>query len=71
MRMRWGMDMSANELMEKYGNFPLSVLKAGEKVLVYCKKCKRELELDEVIDHMMVRDQFPDWHIVHFTIEKG
>jgi hypothetical protein len=65
------MDMSANELMEKYGNFPLSVLKAGEKVLVYCKKCKRELELDEVIDHMMVRDQFPDWHIVHFTIEKG
>jgi|694.fasta_scaffold14399_8 hypothetical protein len=71
MRMRWGMDMSANELMEKYGNFPLSVLKDGEKVLVYCKKCKRELELDEVIDHMMVRDQFPDWHIVHFTIEKG
>jgi hypothetical protein len=69
--MRWGMDMSANELMEKYGNFPLSVLKDGEKVLVYCKKCKRELELDEVIDHMMVRDQFPDWHIVHFTIEKG
>jgi hypothetical protein len=65
------MDMSANELMEKYGNFPLSVLKDGEKVLVYCKKCKRELELDEVIDHMMVRDQFPDWHIVHFTIEKG
>jgi hypothetical protein len=65
------MDMSANELMEKYGNFPLNVLKAGEKVLVYCKKCKRELDLDEVIDHMMVRDQFPDWHIVHFTIEKG
>jgi hypothetical protein len=65
------MDMSANELIEKYGNFPLSVLKDGEKVLVYCKKCKRELELDGVIDHMMVRDQFPDWHIVHFTIEKG
>ena len=71
MRMKWGMGMSANSVMELYGNFPLSVLKAGEKVLVYCKKCKRELELDEVIDHMMVRDQFPDWHIVHFTIEKG
>jgi hypothetical protein len=71
MRMRWGMDMSASKTLELYGNFPLSVLKDGEKVLVYCRKCKRELELDEVIDHMMVRDQFPDWHIVHFTIEKG
>ena len=65
------MDMSANNVMELYGNFPLSVLKAGEKVLVYCRKCKRELELDEVIDHMISTDQNPDGHSVHFTIEKG
>jgi hypothetical protein len=65
------MDMSANNVMELYGNFPLSVLKAGEKVLVYCRKCKRELELDEVIDHMVSTDENPDGHSVHFTIEKG
>lgn len=65
------MDMSANSVMELYGNFPLSVLKAGEKVLVYCKKCKRELDLDEVIDHMVSTDENPDGHNVHFTIEKG
>lgn len=65
------MDMSANSVMELYGNFPLSVLKAGERVLVYCRKCKRELELDEVIDHMISTDQSPDGHSVHFTIEKG
>ena len=69
--MKWGMDMSANNVMELYGNFPLSVLKAGEKVLVYCRKCKRELELDEVIDHMISTDENPDGHSVHFTIEKG
>lgn len=56
------MDMSANSMMD--------IVKDGEKVLVYCKKCKTELELDQVIEHMAVRDQFPDWHIVHFTIEK-
>jgi len=55
---------------EEYGQFPLSEIKSGERVLVYCKKCKKELDLDQVIDHMMVRDQFQDWHIVHFTIEK-
>lgn len=56
------MDMSANSMTD--------IVKDGEKVLVYCKKCKTELELDQVIEHMAVRDQFPDWHIVHFTIEK-
>lgn len=71
MKMRWGMDMSANSVMELYGNFPLSVLKAGEKVLVYCRKCKRELDLDEVIDHMVSTDENPGGHNVHFTIEKG
>jgi uncharacterized alpha-E superfamily protein len=71
MRMRWGMDMSANNTLELYGNFPLSVLKAGEKVLVYCRRCNKELELDQVIDHMMVNDENPDGHSVHFTIEKG
>ena len=69
--MKWGMDMSANNVMELYGNFPLSVLKAGEKVLVYCRKCKRELELDEVIYHMISTDENPGGHSVHFTIEKG
>jgi hypothetical protein len=47
------------------------VLKAGEKVLVYCRKCNAELELDEVIDHMVSTDENPDGHNVHFTIEKG
>jgi uncharacterized alpha-E superfamily protein len=65
------MDMSANSVMELYGNFPLSVLKAGEKVLVYCRKCHTELDLDQVIDHMMINDQNPGGHNVHFTIEKG
>jgi uncharacterized alpha-E superfamily protein len=60
-----------SKTLELYGNFPLSVLKAGERVLVYCRKCKRELELDQVIDHMMVNDQNPDGHSLHFTIEKG
>jgi uncharacterized alpha-E superfamily protein len=65
------MDMSANSVMELYGNFPLSMLKDGEKILVYCRKCKRELELDEVIDHMIVNAENPDGHSVHFTVEKG
>ena len=71
MRMKWGMDMSANSVMELYGNFPLSMLKDGERILVYCRKCKRELELDEVIDHMVSTDENPGGHSVHFTIEKG
>ena len=57
--------------LELYGNFPLSVLKTGEKVLVYCRKCNAELELDEVIDHMVSTDENPGGHSVHFTIEKG
>lgn len=65
------MDMSANSVMELYGNFPLSMLKAGEKVLVYCRKCKRELELDQVVEHMIISAENPDGHSVHFTIEKG
>jgi hypothetical protein len=66
-----GIIKMGNKTLELYGNFPLSVLKAGEKVLVYCRKCKRELELDEVIDHMVSTDENPDGHNVHFTIEKG
>jgi hypothetical protein len=66
-----GIIKMGNKTLELYGNFPLSVLKAGEKVLVYCRKCKRELELDEVIDHMISTDENPDGHNVHFTIEKG
>lgn len=60
-----------SKTLELYGNFPFSMLKAGEKVLVYCRKCKRELELDEVIDHMISTEEFPDGHSVHFTVEKG
>lgn len=74
MRMRWGMGMNANSVMDLYnqfGNLPLDMIKAGETVLVYCKKCKKELDLDRVIEHMTVNDQFPDGHSVHFTIEKG
>jgi len=71
MRMRWGMDMSASKTLELYGNFPLSVLKDGETILVYCKECNTELDLDRVIEHMTVNDQFQDGHTVHFTIEKG
>jgi len=71
MRMRWGMDMSASKTLELYGSFPLNVLKAGEKVLVYCKECNSELDLDQVIEHMTVNDENPGGHSVHFTIEKG
>ena len=71
MKMRWGMDMSASKTLELYGNFPLTMLKDGERVLVYCRKCNAELELDEVIDHMVSTDENPDGHSVHFTIEKG
>jgi hypothetical protein len=66
-----GIIKMGNKTLELYGNFPLSVLRAGERVLVYCRKCKRELELDEVIDHMVSTDENPGGHNVHFTIEKG
>lgn len=69
--MIWDLDMTVNETLELYGNFPLDLLKAGEKVLVYCRECKRELDLDEVVDHMIINSQNPDGHKVHFTIEKG
>ena len=65
------MGMSASKTLELYGNFPLSVLKAGETILVYCRECNTELDLDQVIEHMTVNDQFPDGHSVHFTVEKG
>ena len=68
------MDMNANSVMDLYkqfGNLPLDMIKAGETVLVYCKKCKRELDLDQVIEHMTVNDENPGGHSVHFTIEKG
>lgn len=55
---------------EDYGYFPLSGIKSGERVLVYCKECKRELLLDEVIDHMLSSEGYPLGHKVHFTIEK-
>ena len=71
MRTNWGMGMSASKTLELYGNFPLSVLKAGETILVYCRECNTELDLDQVIEHMTVNDQFPDGHSVHFTVEKG
>ena len=66
-----GIIKMGNSVMELYGNFPLSMLKDGERILVYCRKCKRELELDEVIDHMIVNAENPDGHSVHFTVEKG
>jgi uncharacterized alpha-E superfamily protein len=68
--MIWDLDMTVNETLELYGNFPLDLLKAGEKVLVYCRECKRELDLDEVVDHMIINSQNPNGHKVHFTIEK-
>ena len=68
--MIWDLGMTVNETLELYGNFPLDLLKAGEKVLVYCRECKRELDLDEVVDHMIINSQNPDGHKVHFTIEK-
>ena len=55
---------------EEYGQFPLSEIKSGERVLVYCKECKRELLLDEVVDHMLSTGGYPLGHRVHFTIEK-
>ena len=64
------MDMSANSVMEKFGNFPFSVLKDGERVFAYCRKCHTELNLDEVVEHMIVNTENPDGHIAHFTIEK-
>ena len=70
MRTKWGMDMSANSVMEKVGNFPFSVLKDGERVFAYCRKCHTELNLDEVVEHMIVNTENPDGHIAHFTIEK-
>jgi uncharacterized alpha-E superfamily protein len=68
--MIWDLGMTVNETLELYGNFPLDLLKAGEKVLVYCRECKRELDLDEVVDHMIINSQNPNGHKVHFTIEK-
>lgn len=65
------MDMSANSVMELYGNFPFSMLKDGEKVLVYCRKCKTELDLDQVVNHMIINAENPGGHSVHFTVEKG
>ncbi|CAB4135738.1 hypothetical protein UFOVP573_6 [uncultured Caudovirales phage] len=86
MRMRWDMGMSASENMvsygycisdeemyqewREYGNFPLSEVKAGERVLVFCRECKKELPLDEVVDHMLSTGEYPLGHRVHFTIEK-
>lgn len=70
MRMNWGMGMNANSVIEKFGNFPLSVLKDGERVFAYCRKCHTELDLDEVVDHIIVNTENPDGHIVHFSIEK-
>lgn len=64
------MDMSANKTLEMYGNFPLSVLKAGERVIAYCRKCHTELDLDQVVDHIITNTENPDGHSVHFTIEK-
>jgi hypothetical protein len=63
--------MTVNDTLELYGKFPLDMLKAGERILVYCKECNKELDLDKVVDHMMVNSQNPDGHKVHFTIEKG
>lgn len=68
--MNLGMDMSANNTLEKYGNFPLSVLRDGERVFAYCRKCHTELDLDEVVDHIIVNTENPDGHVVHFSIEK-
>ncbi len=65
-----GTGMSANSVMEKFGNFPFSVLKDGERVFAYCRKCHTELNLDEVVEHMIVNTENPDGHIAHFTIEK-
>ncbi len=64
------MDMSANSVMERFGNFPFSLLKDGERVFAYCRKCHTELNLDEVVEHMIVNTENPDGHIAHFTIEK-
>jgi uncharacterized alpha-E superfamily protein len=47
------------------------MIKAGEKVLVYCRKCKKELDLDQVVDHMIINAENPGGHSVHFTVEKG
>ena len=69
--MIWDLDMTVNDTLELYGKFPLDMLKAGERILVYCKECNKELDLDKVVDHMMVNSQNPDGHKVHFTIEKG
>jgi hypothetical protein len=68
--MNWGMGMSANNVMELYGNFPFSVLKDGERIFAYCRKCHTELDLDQVVDHMIVNTENPGGHVVHFTIEK-
>lgn len=65
------MDMSASKTLELFGNFPFSMLKDGERVLVYCRRCNTELDLDQVIDHMIVNAENPDGHSVHFTVEKG
>jgi hypothetical protein len=70
MRMNLGMDMSANSVMELYGNFPFSVLKDGERIFAYCRKCHTELDLDQVVDHMIVNTENPGGHVVHFSIEK-
>ena len=69
--MIWDLDMTVNDTLELYGKFPLDMLKAGERILVYCKECNKELDLDKVVDHMMVNSQNPDGHKVHFTVEKG
>lgn len=70
LRMKETIKMKSDTL-ELYGNFPLSVLKAGERVLVYCRKCNAELDLDQVVGHMLINTENPGGHSVHFTIEKG
>ena len=68
--MIWDLDMTVNDTLELYGKFPLDMLKAGERILVYCKECNKELDLDKVVEHMIVNTENPDGHIVHFTVEK-
>lgn len=64
------MDMSANKTLELFGNFPFSVLKDGERIFAYCRKCHTELDLDQVVEHMIINTENPGGHIVHFTVEK-
>ena len=60
-----------NNVLEEYCGFPIDAVRNGERVLVYCRVCNRELDLDEVIHHAVSSEEFPNGHSVHFTIEKG